>query len=152
MWPATQWWHFKILKIRSTGHYNVISPDDVILRIFKCHNGVPGLISYVIGDQICIKSETNRVKIAQMGNFFFLKAENGHFLRHYDVICPDDVISSIFKCHHCVPDHISYEIGDQICIKIETNSVKIEQMCYFFQKGPKMAIFDAIMTSYLQMT
>ena len=76
-------------------YYDVISPDDLILRILKCHHCVPGHISYGIGDQICIKSDTNRDKIAQMGNLFSNRAENGHFLRHYDVISPDDVILRI---------------------------------------------------------
>ena len=47
-------------------HYDVVSQYDVILRILKCHNCISGYISYGIGDQICIKSDTNRVNISSI--------------------------------------------------------------------------------------
>ena len=112
-------------------HYDVISPDDVIFRILKCHHCVAGHISYGIGDRICIKSEPNRVNIAQMGNLFSKRGENCHFLRHYDVISPDNVILRIWKCHHCVPGHISYGIRLAICVKSAINRVTRAQICVF---------------------
>ena len=77
-----------------------------------------------------IKSGTNKVKIAQMGNFL-KKGREWPFLRHYDVISPDNGILRILKCCNYVPGHISCRLGDQICIKIETNRAKIAQIGNF---------------------
>ena len=113
--------------------YDVISPDDVILRILKCYQCVPGHISYGIGDQICIKSETNRAKIAQIWNFCLTNGRKcpvftslWRHISHYDIIL------KIWKWHHCTPGHISYGIGDQICITSETNRFKIAQIGNLF--------------------
>ena len=72
-------------KITILRHYNVISPENLNLRIWKWFHWVPSWISYVIGYYISVKRSSNRLKC-------LISDQNGPrmtILCNYDVISPE---------------------------------------------------------------